>query len=36
MKNLFHAVFDDDFRRVTILNNKLEKVEEPFALLEGY
>ena len=33
--NLFHAVFEDQFTCLTILNNKLEKVEGPFVLIRA-
>jgi len=35
IRNLFHAVFEDNFCRLTILNNMLQKVGESIGLLEG-
>ena len=35
IQNLFHAVFEDNFCRLTILNNMLQKVHESIVLSEG-
>ncbi|KAK2459537.1 hypothetical protein APHAL10511_008443 [Amanita phalloides] len=36
IRNLLHAVFDNDFQEVTLYNNQLEKVGETFALVENH
>jgi hypothetical protein len=33
--NLFHVVFEAEFRQVTIVDNLLREVEGPFALVES-